>query len=73
MKKPTVAELMEEVAALKRRIAELEARPPTQHHYFHGPSVFAPMIQPQQAPQQIGWPPGTITCTSLGVPYGGLC
>lgn len=67
MKKPTVAALMAEIETLKKRITELEARPPLviNNHPPVQPSVFLPIPQvvPMTEPRPY-WGPkvGEVWC-----------
>jgi hypothetical protein len=68
-KKPTVADLMDEIQALKREIAELKARPAQQVHY-HYPSQPQYYTLPLTAPAGDPWPSGTIICGAGASPAG---
>lgn len=72
MKRPTVADLMAEIQALKKRIADLEARPPLVIHN-HPPAHLQPLTAPRTdwpLPYP-GWRPGDVWCTVTAVNGGG--
>lgn len=63
-KKPTIQQLQQEIEALRRRVAELEARPPVVIHN-HPPAVQPQTVFPlHPAPAGPGWWPkvGEVWC-----------
>jgi hypothetical protein len=64
-KKPTVADLMAEIEALKREVAELKARPAQEVHY-HWPSNPQYYTLPVTVPSQ-PWRPGEVICATGSV------
>jgi hypothetical protein len=63
-KKPTVADLMAEIEALKREVAELKARPAQVHYHWPASQPWY-VGQPNTVPLSPSWPPG-ITCSTAG-------
>lgn len=61
-KKPTIAQMQAEIDALRRRVVELEARPPVVIHNHPAPQPLSVLPTPGIVPYTFPWRSGEVWC-----------